>query len=427
MSERPPASPAAAGGRSRLRSDAARFARLTGWSYFPVAFAGRLPFAMMIVGVLTLVATARGSVAEAGLVAAAAGIGTAACGPGIGALADRAGQRRVLIAVSAVSILAGAGILIAVATGAPLAVLVLVAAVLGGSTPQVSPFSRSRLVAFASLAGTPDRRARATSFVMSYESVADEASFVLGPVLVGLLTALVHPAAPLIVAMALTATVVVAFALRSAPAMRDAGAGSAPAPHLPLGALLRSRRIPLLIVAMFLVGGVFGSTLTAVTAFMRERGQVEEAGIVYGAMSIGAIVVALVVAALPRRFGLAARWPAFAVLGVAGCAAMTLSGSLALLVPALALSGVGVGAVLVTLFSLGAEAAPAGRATTVLTALQSTLVVGQALITALGGALAEARGSAAGFAVATVLVMALLVLGLVVRGLTRRRPPVSTA
>jgi MFS family permease len=173
----------------------------------------------------------------------------------------------------------------------------------------------------------------------------------------------------------------------------------------------------LLIVAMFLVGGVFGSTLTAVTAFMRERGRVEEAGVVYGAMSVGAIVVALAVAALPARFTLAARWPVFAVLGVAGGAALALSGSLALLVPALVLSGCGVGAVLVTLFSLGAEAAPAGRATTVLTALQSTLVVGQAVVTALGGALVDAAGSAAGFWVAAGSVAALLVLGL----LNRRR------
>jgi MFS family permease len=402
----------------RLRADAQAFGRLTGWSYFPIAFAGRLPFAMMIVGVLTLIATARGSVAEAGLVAAAAGIGTAVCGPGIGALADRAGQRVVLILVSLVSILAGIGMLIAVAAAAPLVVLVAVAVILGGSTPQVSPFSRSRLVAFASLAATADRRARATSYVMSYESIADEASFVLGPVLVGLLTALVHPAAPLIVAMALTATVVIAFAVRAVPTMRDAGGtGAGPVPHQRLGSLLRTGRIPLLIVAMFLVGGVFGSTLTAVTAFMRERGRVEEAGVVYGAMSVGAIVVALAVAALPARFTLAARWPVFAVLGVAGGAALALSGSLALLVPALVLSGCGVGAVLVTLFSLGAEAAPAGRATTVLTALQSTLVVGQAVVTALGGALVDASGSAAGFWVAAASVAALLVLGL----LNRRR------
>ncbi len=72
-----------------------------GWEYFPVAFAGRLPYAMMIVGVLTLVATLRGSVAEAGLSAAAAGLGTAIAGPASGVLADRLGQRVVLLALAA--------------------------------------------------------------------------------------------------------------------------------------------------------------------------------------------------------------------------------------------------------------------------------------------------------------------------------------
>lgn len=425
MTGRPSAS--SAGGRS-LRSDVAAFGRLTGWGYYPIAFVGRLPFAMMIVGVLTLVATVRDSVADAGLVAAVAGLGTAACGPGIGSLADRLGQRRVLLVVSAISIGAAATLLAATLAGVPLLVLLPIAAVLGGSTPQVAPFSRSRLVAFAALARTPSRRAHATSYVMSYESVADEASFVLGPVLVGLLTALIHPAAPLVAAMALTATVVVAFALR-APAGRasargaDAGAGStasvAPA-HRSLASVLAAPRILVLLAAMLLVGGVFGGTLTALTAFMRERGAGEEAGIVYGAMSAGAIVVALLVAAIPARVALAVRWPVFAVVGLAGSLVLASAGDVPAAIVALALSGCGIGAVLVTLFSLGAAEAPDGRATTVLTALQSTLVVGQALVTAAGGALADAAGSGAGFALTAALAAALLPLG-GGYALTRRR------
>ena len=50
----------------------------TGRAYPPVAFTGRLPFAMMIVGILTLVTVELGSVALAGLLAACAGVGTAA-------------------------------------------------------------------------------------------------------------------------------------------------------------------------------------------------------------------------------------------------------------------------------------------------------------------------------------------------------------
>lgn len=425
MTVRPPASPTGgrAGARSGLRADTVAFGRLTGWGYFPVAFVGRLPFAMMIVGVLTLVATARDSVADGGLVAAAAGIGTAACGPGIGSAADRLGQRRVLLLVSAVSIAAGIALLVAVLAGAPLALLVVLAVVLGGSTPQVAPFSRSRLVGFASLARTPDRRARAVSYVMSYESIADEASFVLGPVVVGLLTALVHPAAPLVLAMVLTATVVVAFAVR---ADAPAGPGAGRPVQGSLARILLAPRILVLVGAMLLVGGVFGGTLTAVTAFMRERGAGDEAGIVYGAMSVGAIAVAFGIAALPPRFALVLRWPAFAILALAGCALVALADTVLTVVLALAVSGFGVGAVLVTLFSLGAAAAPDGRQTTVLTALQSTLVVGQALATAAGGALADGAGATAGFWATCGLAAALLLLAAANLGIVRRRGPAST-
>ncbi|MGN6501274.1 MAG: MFS transporter [Pseudolysinimonas sp.] len=425
MSERPPVSVPDAGGRVTLRRDVGVFAGLTGWGYFPVAFAGRLPFAMMIVGLLTLIASVRGSVAEAGLVAAFAGVGTAACGPGIGSLADRVGQRRVLLLVSGVSVLAGGGLLGAVAAGAPLPVLVLIAVVLGGTTPQVAPFSRARLVGVAARAGTPERRARATSLVMSYESIADESSFVLGPVLVGLLTALIHPAAPLVVSMALTLTVVVGFALHrtgAAVATHAHGArtASGPARESTLALLLRPR-ILILVVAMLLVGGVFGSTLTALTEFMRERGAVGASGIVYGAMSAGAIVVALIVAALPARFTLPARWLLFAVIGLVGAGVMVLSGSVPAIVAGLALAGCGIGAVLVTLFSLGAAEAPGGRTTTVLTALQSTLVVGQALVTAACGALVEVTDAAAGFAVTAGLTAGLIVLAATrVRGFSAR-------
>ncbi len=71
--------------------------RHAGYSYFPIAFIARLPFAMMVVGLLTLVVAERDSVALGGLNAAVAGIGTALAGPLLGAAADRIGQRRVLV------------------------------------------------------------------------------------------------------------------------------------------------------------------------------------------------------------------------------------------------------------------------------------------------------------------------------------------
>jgi MFS family permease len=394
-----------------LRADLAAFARLTGWGYFPVAFVGRLPFAMMIVGILTIVATVRGSVAEAGLAAACAGIGTAILGPVVGSLADRFSQRAVLLAGSVLSILAVVAFLALIAADAPIAAIAALAFVAGGTTPQVAPFSRSRLVGFAGRASSAAKRDRAVSMVMSYESVMDEASFVIGPVLVGLLTTLIAPWAPLVAGAVVTATIVVAFALHhSARAAEPAHHDT----HAPGGSVF-SPRILTLAAGMLLVGGVFGSILTALTELMTTWGAGEQTGIVYGAMSVGAIVVAVSVAALPRGFTLSARWVAFAALGLAGAVALAAASTLWGVLIALFLSGCGIGAVLVALFSLGAEAAPAGRSTTVLTTLQSTLVVGQALATAGGGLVAQASGAAAGFWITAGITAALVLLAGVYR------------
>lgn len=392
-----------------LRTDIASFARLTGWEYFPLAFIGRLPFAMMIVGILTFVTTVRGSVAEAGLAAACAGIGTAVCGPLVGSWADRVSQRAVLLACSTASILATALFLILVSDEAPLLAILVVAFVAGGTTPQVAPFSRSRLVVLAATARSSVKRTRAVSMVMSYESVMDEASFVFGPVLVGILTTFIAPWAPLVIGAVLTATVVVAFALhhsgRAVALESRSGAAS--------DGSVFSARILVLAAGMLLVGSIFGTILTALTVFMTARGLGEQTGIAYGAMSVGAIVVALWVATLPQRFSLPARWLTFGAVGLIGAITLLAANSLATTLIALFLSGCGIGAVLVVLFSLGAAAAPAGRSTTVLTTLQSTLVVGQALATAAGGLVAQAFGSTAGYGMtvaSAVLLVALAAL-----------------
>ena len=63
--------------------------RIAGFPYFLIAFIARLPFAMMVVGVLTVVVSARGSLSLGGLTSAAVGLGTACFGPLLGAAADR--------------------------------------------------------------------------------------------------------------------------------------------------------------------------------------------------------------------------------------------------------------------------------------------------------------------------------------------------
>jgi MFS family permease len=137
-----------------------------------------------------------------------------------------------------------------------------------------------------------------------------------------------------------------------------------------------------------------------------------QTGIAYGAMSAGAIITAIVLAMLPRAMTLRLRWIAFATLGLAGTIALASSSTVPVMASALFVSGCGIGAVLVSLFSLGSEEAPVGRSTTVLTTLQSSIVVGQALSTAGSGLVAETWGASAGFTVAVLSTTLLMLLGI---------------
>jgi hypothetical protein len=278
--------------------------------------------------------------------------------------------------------------------------------------------SRSRLVALAAAKADPRQRTMLTKMIMSYESVADESAFVLGPVLVGLLASTIGAWAPLLAAGAITLIFVSLFAFHPTAVQADATwedelhASPPASPFTP--------RLFLLVAGMFTVGAFFGTTLTSLTAFMSAQGAESLTGILYGGLSVGSVIFAVVMAVLPSRFSLRSRWVVFGAVVLGAAISLPFLTTLPMMGVMLIVAGCGVGAVLVSLFSLAAEGAPAGRSTTVMTMMAGALVVGQAIFTAIGGAVAEASGSQLGFVVtvATAATLVLLALG----NLAMRRP-----
>lgn len=366
--------------------------RVAGFPYFLIAFIARLPFAMMVVGVLTVVVSARGSLSLGGLTSAAVGLGTACFGPLLGAAADRFGQRLVLLILA----VANGSMLVLftlVVYGSGADALVLLAAVgIGATAPQVAPLSRSRLVTIIRDRMPEDRRARTLSGTMAYESAADETVFVFGPFLVGILASVMAPWAPLVGAAVLTVVFVGAFALHPSGrhVSQDRGAdGKA------LSAVSELFRPQLLIVVLGIlgVGMFFGTMLTALTSFMADRGEAEQAGLLYGVMGVGSAVLALGVAWLPPAFSLRARWLVFSGILLGGTLLLGVVDSPAMMVVALAIMGIGIGPTLVTQYSFGAARSPLGRSATVMTMLGSGVVVGQSIGAAVAGEIAENVGT----------------------------------
>lgn len=388
----------------------------TGIAYFPLAFVARLPFAMMVVGVLTLIVSLRESVEVAGLGSAMVGIGSAAIGPLIGAAADRYGQRPTLIV---------AGICNSVALGAlawvtyadtPDWAVFITAFCVGATVPQVSPMSRSRVVTIATTKLPVEKAPRALSSILAYESAADEMVFVFGPVVVGVLALTLGAWAPVVGAAVLTIVFVGAFALHhtAAPARTRAERDAilAPASELFRPSLL------VIVCGIFAVGLVFGTTLTSLTAFMQERGDAESAGVLYGVMGVGSAILALCVARFPSRFTLRYRWLLFSACIVGGSLVLSLADTITQVILGLALMGIGIGPLLVTIYSFGAARSPEGRSATVMTMLGSAIMLGQSLAAAVTGAVSENSGVDTSMSLPLISAGLALVFGMVNWGLT---------
>ncbi|MGO2519222.1 MAG: MFS transporter [Microbacterium sp.] len=386
--------------------------REAGLPYFIVAFVARLPFAMMVVGVLTVAVSARESLSLGGLTSAAVGLGTACFGPLLGAAADRFGQRAVLVLLA----IANSAMLLvftfAVYSSAVDALVLLSAFGIGATAPQVAPMSRSRLVSIISQRMPETVRARTISGTMAYESAADETVFVFGPFFVGILASGIAPWAPLVGAAVLTVLFVGAFALhpsgRYVSHERDAD-GRAPSKAIELF----RPQLAVVIVGIFGVGLFFGTMLTSLTSFMDDRGAPEQAGLLYGVMGIGSAILALGVAWLPPRFSLRRRWLVFSAVLLLGSVLLLFVTDPGNMAWALGLMGIGIGPTLVTQYSFGAARSPLGRSATVMTMLGSAIIVGQSLGAAVTGEIAESQGTSAALLLPMVAAAITFVAGIV--------------
>ena len=366
--------------------------RQVGLPYFVIAFVARMPFAMMVVGVLTLVVSVRGSLSLGGLNSAAVGLGTACFGPLLGAASDRFGQRPVLLSVGIANGIVLAGFAWLVYSPAPDAVMLIGAFLIGATAPQVAPLSRARLVTIIGLRIDRGRYERVFNSTMAYESAADETVFVFGPFIVGILASFLAPWAPLVGAALLTVVFVTAFALHPTappPQTRSHGTTAGSVSELFRPALV------VVVVGILGVGFFFGAMLTSLTAFMEDRGVAEQAGLLYGVMGIGSASLALGVALFPERFSRGWRWLVFGAVILAGSLALPFVSGIGGMAVVLAIMGLGIGPTLVTQYSIGAERSPVGRSSTVMAILGSAVIVGQSLSSAVTGELAQGLGTPA--------------------------------
>ncbi|WP_406410963.1 MFS transporter [Streptomyces halstedii] len=377
------------------------------WTFLLPGFAARQPFAMLTISIVLLVQHTTGSYGSAGAVAAVSGVSMALFAPQSGRLADRFGQRAVLLPGVLVHAASVAVLTTLALAHAPLWALFLAAVPTGASIPQIGPMVRARWAARLGAApGRPASPLMATA--AAFESVTDEFTFVVGPVIATALCTGVHPAGGLVAEGVLTLVGGLVFAARRStqPAVR--GASTAAAPHR---SALTVPGVRVLAITFLGIGSVFGGMQVSLTAFSEEIGRPGVNGLLYGVFAAGNMLAGIACGAIawkssPRR-RLIIGYIALTVTasGLWAMHSVVLLAGLGLLV------GLCIAPALISGYTLVDALVPPSARTEAFTWLTGAVALGQAAAVTVAGQLADAKGASTGFLVplaGTVLALATL-------------------
>ena len=300
---------------------------------------------------------------------------------GISLVIFRRGPRPVLAPASVVCALALLAIVALGEGSAGTLPLALACAVAGASVPPVSGVLRRT---WPSLVPRGD-----LTHAYLFDSVLIEIVFVCGPLLTGLLSAVVSPAAPLFVAAGFVLFGTAWFLL--VPVVR-AEQPAPPERHTRAGALA-SPAIRFIILTGLPIGASFGALDVALPAFGADRGSTSLGGLFAASIPLGSMLGAVAFGALGPRFGnLRQAFLRLAVLQPLVIVPLLLAPSSLVLVFLAVLAGT-FAAPMVTLRSRVAELTmPPGTGTETFTWLLLAVMGGVSASAALAGPLIEAAG-----------------------------------
>ena len=375
--------------------------RIPGARRFSAAcFLGRIPIAMVGLGVILVVSAATGKYAIAGAVAATGSLCYAFVAPRVGRLMDRFGQGRVLRPLTAAFAVSALAFVACAELGTPLWTLFVTAAMFMSTQPSLGSVVRSR---WSALLG--DSPLLHTAF--SLESVADELIFVTGPALVTILATQLRPAAGIAVAAVLAVTGTLLLAVQ-----RGTEPPAAPRQHRD-GRALTTAGVPVLMAVFIGLGAMFGTMDVSTVAFASEHHAKALAGLILGTYALGSATGGLWYGArrwrapMHRRFLITL---AGMVLGVAPLWALP---SVPVLFGVIFFSGLAIAPTLIGGFSLIERKVPRSLLTEGMTLLSTAIGIGLAIGPPVAGQLIDAHGARWGYLFALACGVAAVTAGLI--------------
>ena len=270
------------------------------WKFYLAAAPARIGIAMTGLGIVWLVHGSTGSYTAAGSVTGGFAVAEALAGPQVARLIDRFGQTRMLPITLLAHAAAVALLIVLTVSDAPLWSLILAGVVAGGSLPQVGAQTGARWS--HALRGTP-----LLSSAFALESLSTGLAFMVGPVLIGTVSALGTPVVGSVLATSFLLAGGFLLAVQRSTAPPPAERGQ----HESVSRLLNKRFVSL-IGTNIGIGLFFGSMQVSVTAFAVARGAPELAGPLYSITSLVSLFAGIAYGA--RRWRTAPQTQLVAVL-----------------------------------------------------------------------------------------------------------------
>jgi MFS family permease len=352
----------------------------------------RFPIGINALAVILYLRERTGSFAIAGVVAGSLAAGSGVGAPVQGRLVDTFGQRKVLPPLALVHAAALGLLVLTAEASAPTVVLVAFGLLAGFAIPPTSSVLRSMWPSL--LRDHP----HLVQPAYALDSVLIELIFILGPLLTGLLTALVAPQVALIVsAFSVIAGTLIFTALPPSRAWRPERDASKAGPW---GAL-SSPGVRSMVLISLPAGIGVGICEVAIPAFSDAIGSKELAGVLLAVWSAGSAAGGLIYGSLARRPPLERVHQTVAILLALSLLPMAAASSFAVMLLLVIPAGAFIAPLLATRNELIGRVAPPGARTEAYTWPVTAFVGGISLGSALAGVIVEGPGWSTAFVVAS--------------------------
>ncbi|WP_129658043.1 MFS transporter [Rothia uropygialis] len=367
---------------------------LAGLGYLAVSVIARLPVAMLPLGTLIMIVSWTDEILLGGFAAGAVALSIAVVVPIYGAIAEKLGQRLVLLFcvlsnVASILWLISESVKMHESSQGSVPGLLVACILTGATSAPVAALARIRWADESHRLA--DRKLLSSS--LAFESVADVVAIALGAAVTGVASLLWHAHAALLLVAAINIITVTAFALTrlrhaEAPLPRPENVS----PEEAKDNAIRRKLMWLPVIGMGTLGLLLGSMQSSLVSLSQNFDSVEGVGLLYAVLGLSSLVAAIAANLLQVRTWTWGAWLFWGCALTLVALPASMPGSIPTMAIALIFLGFVVGIALIITDSVATAITPGDALDLVMTSTFAALLGGTALGLVWGTVLGDSQG-----------------------------------